>query len=123
VKNAGYHSGTIKWHIRKNDEKDTFLSNAIPECDDKQVNINILYQGPSNKVPAELLEKLLCTGDSSYNPLRPFRWYKHQIGGNTNDPKDLERARNESFGNYLKEIENPETIFIYEMEIEIVLEK
>jgi hypothetical protein len=56
-------------------QNDTFISNVSVTSKDYQ--LNILYQGHPENVSLELIDELLCCGDSSENPLRPFRWYRN----------------------------------------------
>lgn len=120
-KNMGY-SDSNYWSVsRSRHDKDTFVS-TVTAKGEYGVKVNILYEGKPSETPIELLESLLCVGDSSYNPSRPFRWYKNRAGFNnicadTNDPADIIKCRNESFQFYLNEIDNPEKIFIYEIEV------
>lgn len=119
-KNLGF-SDSNYWSIaRSKQDKDTFVS-TVTAKGEYGVKINILYEGKPSETPIELLEKLLCVGDSSYNPSRPFRWYKNRAGFNnicadTDNPVNVIKCRNESFQHYLNEIGNPDFIFIYEIE-------
>lgn len=114
------HSAENFWSISKSTNKDTFVSNVKAEGS-KDIVVNELYQGPPADVPIELLDDLLCSGDSSYNPSRPFRWYKDYSGMticvDTSTPESIHEGRMASLKTVLDRIDNPETIFIYELEI------
>jgi len=97
---------------------DTFISNTQPESDSKNsIKIYILYEGKTKNIPKELLDKLLVSSDSSYNPMRPFRWYHYTEFdcADTNDEKSVERVRQKSFSYLLEKIENPDYIWLYEV--------
>ena len=116
-KNQSYSDKGNSFTVNVDKEcKDTFLSN-VPAIGGKNVQITTIYSGKSNEVPVDLLEKLLCTADSSYNPSRPFRWYKGGGVALTDEVGSVEKCRNESFNFFLKQIDSPEYVFIYEMEI------
>ena len=116
-KNRSY-STENSWIVsRDSSDRDTFVSTVSASTGSSKIKINILYSGDHDKVPADLLENLLCVADSSYNPSRPFRWYKGHICADTNYPDSIVKCRNESFEKYLKLIDSPEKIFIYEIEI------
>ena len=98
------------------DIKDTFISN-VKATVSYGAKINILYEGSAKEIPVDLQEKLLCVSDSSENPSRPFRWYKGGGCGYTDDPTNIEKTRTESLNFVLEKIDNPEKVFIYELEI------
>ena len=95
--------------------KDTFVSNVAVSAGNG-TNITILYSGKSNKVPDNLLDKFLCAADTSYNPSRPFRWYKGGIISYTDEKGSVKKGRKESFDIFLKQIEFPKKIWIYEID-------
>ena len=120
-RNHGYspEENYISIHKSK-DVKDTFVSNVIAKTENKNLKINILFSGKPNEISPELLDKLLVTNDSSYNPSRPFRWYRSKneriIVATTTDPQSIIFSRAESFNTYLSFLGNPEIIWIYEIE-------
>ncbi len=120
IKTSSYSNKESSWSMYKSSHLDTFISNASPgEPQVGKIFINILYQGNTKDVPVELLDKLLCRGDSSYNPMRPFRWYRSavdfQLCAQTDTKGSVEKIRQESFDSFLSKIDNPEKIWIYEM--------
>lgn len=103
-----YHFGT---------NNDSFISSVEPQTDSKNIRIDIIYAGKASDASEELLDKLLVSSDTSYNPSRPFRWYHFTEGdcAMTDDPLSIKRVRDLSFSNLLKKIDTPEYIWIYEI--------
>lgn len=102
----------IAVYVTKN--RDVFLSNLRPTGE----SVSILYAGSPDGVPEQLLDKLLITGDSSDNDLRPFRWYKRvEHFADTNDQGSINAVRKQSFKAHLDEIDSPEKVWIYELDV------
>lgn len=94
---------------------DIYICNCVIDGE-----IEILYQGKVADVPNELLDKLLCTGDSSYNEYRPFRWYRTPefataICVMTTTEEEIHAGRMDSLNSYLKEIGEPDFITIFKV--------
>mgnify|MGYP003390518977 CR=1 FL=1 len=105
-----------------------FISDKEPELIE-----NLIYNGHPLDASDEFWDSLLISGDSSYNPLRPFRWYRNFQHGDksgvqgigymafTDEPKSIEENRRKSIMSYLRNLDifgidpnNPPSIWIYE---------
>lgn len=98
-------------------QNEIFISTKEP-----QGNFKILFQGTPKYCPTKIIDQILVTGDSSYNPSRPFRWYRHATEFNTmafTDVKDTEEGsvmltRKKCYDSFLEALGNPEFAIIYE---------
>jgi hypothetical protein len=95
---------------------ETYITNAGVDKD----GISILYSGKPTEISNELIDELFCTGDSSYNPLRPFRWYATPsfaaaICVMTTTEEEIHAGRMEAFNAWLEEIGNPDFITIFKV--------
>lgn len=104
------------WSIHHSSDKETFISTVTAKSSSSKIKINLLYEGLPSEVSNELLDNFLCQSDSSYNPSRPFRWYRGNICVMTTSEEEIHKGRLDSFDILLKELEYPEKIFIYEIE-------
>lgn len=119
---TNHAEGRDSIHISKSKTTlDTYISNVMPvNYSVDLLDINVLYAGSTTDAPIELLDKLLCSGDSSYNPSRPFRWYRGNVFGGIcvmtdEGPEVIDKGRQQSFKELLEKIESPEFIWIFEI--------
>jgi hypothetical protein len=90
----------------------------LPVIPLKELDIELLYEGTLKNLPNDLIDKVLVRADSSYNPSRPFRWYKFvQLCAYTDDEQSIIDTRNASIGHMLKGIDNAEYFYIYNITI------
>ena len=94
--------------------KDLFISNCkvdINNC------IKVIYSGVTTDITNTELDKVFLLSDSSDNPLRPFRWYRHYSDNTlcvmTTTEEEIHVGRMEAFNSYLEELDNPEYITIF----------
>ena len=124
IKNQNYNQDKLFLNISKSNDVDTFVTNAVPIVSgpsNKSLFVKILFEGDPYDVPVEILEKLLW--DNSYNPLKPFRWYKNAkehistIVADVNNHSDVINKRTQSWDGFLELLENPDKVWIYELTI------
>ena len=112
TKLQGY-SDDNTWMIHLSKDNDTFISTVKPLTSSAGIKINIIYEGAPNKIS----DSLFVTNDSSENPLRPFRWYGSDICVMTTTEEEIQTGRDNLMKNFLLKLDNPEIIWIYEIEI------
>ena len=82
----------------------------------ENANNRMLFEGKPNEIPTELFDKLLTASDTSYNPMRPFRWYKYINGVSyTDDENSLKEGRIRCMVEFLKKLNNPEKLYIWSL--------
>jgi hypothetical protein len=93
-------------------KKGIFVSSEPKTVD----TFNMVFEGKPSEMPIELFDKLFVASDSSYNPMRPFRWYKFINGCSYTDNEDsLKEGRSRCMVEVLKKFNNPEKFYIWSL--------
>lgn len=91
-------------------KKENIIISKIPihanEYNTKLFEIETLFEGILSALKDELVDVLLTQSDTSYNPSRPFRWYKYATSdcADTDNPDDIKRVRTKALTNVLNKI-------------------
>ena len=105
------------WHLTPSFRNEAIIATDVPiNGTNKSLEITLLFSGTRKEISNELLDELLIKADTSYNPSRPFRWYKFVSGcADTDNKESIETFRKESLDYVLQQIDNPETFYIYKI--------
>lgn len=100
-------------HLRK----DAIVLSDLPLNNHSKDRIKVeqLFHGTKNELSDELADELLVENDTSYNPSRPFRWYRfmnNECAMTDDDGSSVKSYRKGSINRFLEKIDSPETFFI-----------